>query len=96
MGELPWQPPCPFLKYILNKENLFKPFLGWKESSSAACEMQAALRRGVLCSLPSFPLHTFLLLHGHLNRVAKAAVFHLLFIIPEWTWVQDSLITTVL
>lgn len=40
MGKLPWQPPCPFLKYILNKENLFKSFLGWREGDSAACEMQ--------------------------------------------------------
>lgn len=40
IGELPWQYPCPFLKYILYKEHLSKSFLEWKEGDNAACEMQ--------------------------------------------------------
>lgn len=81
MGKLPWQPPCPFLKYILNKEHLFKSFLGWKEGDSAACEMQemhnqrctSSTQEGspLLFALVSSP-HFACCCTGTLNRVAKA------------------------
>lgn len=50
MGKLPWQSPCPFLKYILNKEHLFKSVLEWKEGDSAACEMREMHNQGCTSS----------------------------------------------
>lgn len=106
MGKLPWQPPCPFLKYILKKEHLFKSFLGWKEGDSAAREMQEMHNQRCTSSTwEGSPLLFVLVSSPHLAcccmdtftgwQKPAAAFFHLHFLIPECPWLQGSLITTV-